>query len=74
MCIMKQILFFSALTFCCILSAFGQTGYVSEKLKMKSNILGRDVNYSIYLPADYNLSEINYPVLYLLHGYTADHT
>jgi S-formylglutathione hydrolase FrmB len=32
------------------------------------------VEYSIYLPADYDKSNRRYPVLYLLHGYTDDET
>jgi len=32
------------------------------------------VEYSIYLPPDYQLSQRKYPVLYLLHGYTDDET
>lgn len=37
-------------------------------------MLGRDVKYTIYLPSDYASSERWYPVVYLLHGYTDDHT
>ncbi len=47
---------------------------VKESLKLKSAVLGKDVEYSIYLPADYATSERRYPVLYLLHGYTDDET
>lgn len=50
--------------------AMGQPGKVSEHLAIKSKILGKDVNYTIYLPADYESSHRNYPVVYLLHGYT----
>ena len=32
------------------------------------------MEYSIYLPADYETSNRRYPVLYLLHGYTDDET
>lgn len=39
---------------------------------MKSGILGRDVNYAVYLPPDYETSGRRYPVVYLLHGYTDD--
>lgn len=41
---------------------------------VKSAIMGKDVKYAIYLPAGYESSERNYPVVYLLHGYTDDHT
>jgi enterochelin esterase-like enzyme len=54
-------------------SAFAQ-GVLKESLKIKSAILGKDVEYNIYLPADYDKSNRSYPVLYLLHGYTDDET
>jgi len=41
---------------------------------MKSNILGKEVSFSIYLPPDYQESGRSYPVLYLLHGYSDDET
>lgn len=44
-------------------------GIVKEKQTISSKILNRDVNYSIYLPSDYNSSERSYPITYLLHGY-----
>jgi S-formylglutathione hydrolase FrmB len=53
---------------------FAQQGIVKESIKIKSAILGKDVKYSIYLPADYEKSNRLYPVLYLLHGYTDDET
>jgi enterochelin esterase-like enzyme len=54
-------------------SLSGQTaavpyGQVLESLPFKSEILNRDVSYSIYLPPDYNISKRSYPVVYLLHG------
>lgn len=55
-------------------SLLAQTGLLKESLKVKSNILSKDVEYSIYLPADYETSNRRYPVLYLLHGYTDDET
>ncbi len=47
-------------------------GTVREGLHMKSDILGRDVSYAVYLPPDYETSSRRYPVVYLLHGYTDD--
>lgn len=41
---------------------------------MKSKILGCEKNYCIYLPAGYEEENIQYPVLYLLHGLTDNHT
>jgi S-formylglutathione hydrolase FrmB len=65
-----------------ILPAFGistaQTpcnkGIVKESLSVKSKVLGHDIKYSVYLPADYYSSNRSYPVLYLLHGYTDNET
>ncbi len=47
-------------------------GQVLEGLHVKSAVLGRDVNYAVYLPPDYATSTRRYPVVYLLHGYTDD--
>jgi S-formylglutathione hydrolase FrmB len=58
----------------CFVSSFAQQGIIKESLKVKSAILGKEVEYNIYLPADYDKSTRNYPVLYLLHGYTDDET
>lgn len=59
----------------CITLLFAQSpGKVIEQKTVKSIILGRDVKYSVYLPADYDYSERSYPVVYLLHGYTDDNT
>ncbi|WP_099464487.1 alpha/beta hydrolase [Parabacteroides provencensis] len=64
-----------AIIFC---FCFSLTGYCQsstfESLKFQSKKLGKEVSYSIYLPSDYKTSERNYPVLYLLHGYTDDET
>jgi len=49
-------------------------GKVFEQKTVKSSILGRDVKYTIYFPADYDYSQRSYPVVYLLHGYTDDNT
>lgn len=40
---------------------------------IESNILGMSVNYSIYLPPSYEITDTLYPVLYLLHGYYGNH-
>ena len=49
-------------------------GRVIEKLSFPSRILSKDINYSIYLPPDYDRSNRRYPVVFLLHGYTDDDT
>lgn len=56
------------------LYAHGQSGLIKESLKFKSAILGKEVEYSLYLPPDYDKSNRRYPVLYLLHGYSGDET
>ena len=50
------------------------SGKVIEQATVSSTVLGRVVNYTVYLPADYDHSERSYPVVYLLHGYTDDNT
>ena len=55
-------------------SATAQHGKVHDNLSMKSEILKMDRNYAVYLPPDYESSERSYPVLYLLHGATDNHT
>lgn len=50
-------------------------GKVLEGKSVGSKILGRNVNYSIYLPPNYDESSgRKYPVLYLLHGYSDNET
>lgn len=67
---MKKVLF---LILMLMTSAVCTAQTVLEK-SMKSNILGCDRNYCIYLPAGYDESNAKYPVLYLLHGLTDNHT
>jgi len=57
-----------ALLFPTILSA--QNSSIRESLPIESSVLGKEVEYNIYLPAGYEESNRSYPVLYLLHGYT----
>jgi S-formylglutathione hydrolase FrmB len=47
-------------------------GKVIETQTVKSKILNREVQYTVYLPPDYAVSERNYPVVYLLHGLSGD--
>jgi enterochelin esterase-like enzyme len=53
---------------------FSQGGKIIDQLSLKSEILGSERKYAIYLPSDYNYSDREYPVLYLLHGAGDDHT
>ncbi len=50
------------------LAVLSQNGKVYEELSHRSKILATERNYAIYLPPNYDSSELNYPVLYLLHG------
>ncbi len=69
---MKQIL--CLLLFASSITTYAQQGTLKESIKIKSTTLGKDIEYSIYLPADYDKTNRQYPVLYLLHGYTDDET
>ncbi len=68
------------LCFCClILVSFSKKSNAQqnqsrliESITFKSNILKRTVNYSVYLPKDYQSSQKKYPVLFLLNGYGGD--
>ncbi|HEU5291840.1 MAG TPA: alpha/beta hydrolase-fold protein [Cyclobacteriaceae bacterium] len=51
-----------------------QSGLIKESLKVKSTVLGKEVEYSLYLPPDYDKTTRRYPVLYLLHGFGDDET
>ncbi len=56
-------------------TGYSQTpGKVIENEKINSNLLGKPMNYSVYLPNDYSSSDRAYPVVYLLHGFTDDNT
>ena len=50
------------------------SGKVIEQQVVKSQILNKNVKYTIYFPADYDHSQRSYPIVYLLHGYTDDNT
>ena len=49
-------------------------GKYIEDLTLESKYLKGTRHYSVYLPADYQVSERTYPVLYLLHGAGDNHT
>jgi S-formylglutathione hydrolase FrmB len=51
-----------------------QSGLIKESLKVKSSVLGKDVEYNLYFPPDYDKTNRRYPVLYLLHGMGDDET
>ncbi|MFH6602205.1 alpha/beta hydrolase [Maribacter algicola] len=56
------------------ISLLAQSGKVFDNRSMHSKILNGERKYAVYLPPDYDTSERSYPVLYLLHGATDDHT
>lgn len=70
----KQIFFFFALIMFTTTIFAQNMGKIMEGKMVKSAIMGKDVKYTIYLPAGYETSERNYPVVYLLHGYSDDDT
>ena len=72
-CQMKSILIFVMCT-ACFFTVMAQKGKVIESISFKSNIVSYPVKYSVYLPADYETSQREYPVVYLLHGYSDDET
>ncbi len=49
-------------------------GKILETLSIDSKILQKSVSYTAYLPPDYDFSVRSYPIVYLLHGYSDDHT
>lgn len=51
-----------------------QHSKVLDNLSMTSKILKDERKYAVYLPPDYETSQRNYPVLYLLHGGGDDQT
>ncbi len=70
---MKKLFLFALIVgFAC--PVFAQSGKVLESLKFDSKKVSYPVEYSIYLPPDYESSNKSYPVLYLLHGYSDDET
>jgi enterochelin esterase-like enzyme len=59
---------------CAVLNVGAQESRVYETRTVKSQALGMDRNYAVYLPEGYENSDVSYPVLYLLHGSGDDHT
>ncbi len=67
---MKRLALSVFLLLASVIPAPAQTGEIREGLTMQSQILHKQMRYSIYLPPGYEASRRLYPVLYLLHGYT----
>ncbi len=70
---MKRILSGCFLLLSCIV-VNAQQSLIKESLKVNSKALGKEVEFSIYLPAGYEQTNRSYPALYLLHGYSDDET
>ena len=71
---MKRVLVFIALFIGVMVMTQAQTSKVYDNKSIPSKILKSDRKYAIYLPPGYETSERSYPVLYLLHGATDNHT
>lgn len=68
---MKRGVFFALLLFA-VIATVGAQGRI-EHFTMKSQTLGVEKSYSVYLPEGYDDSTERYPVLYLLHGAMGEH-
>ncbi len=71
---MKNVLLFIFLFGVSHFTVAQHRGKVVEGLTIKSDILDKEVSYTMYFPPGFDYSERTYPVLYLLHGYTDDDT
>ncbi len=71
---MKKAFGLTSLIICFGLLASAQPSKVFDDLSIPSKILKSDRKYAIYLPSGYENSQRSYPVLYLLHGATDNHT
>ena len=69
-----ELKFIPALLFFFYFTSNAQHGKVMDDLSLPSKILKGERKFAVYLPPDYDSSSRGYPVLYLLHGYTDDHT
>ena len=70
----RRILFALPFAFFAMIASAQPMGKVVETQTIQSKVLGKNVNYTVYLPADYSTSQRTYPVVYLLHGFTDDNT
>ena len=71
---MKKVFWLSVMFISFSLLCSAQPSKVFDNLSIPSKILKSDRKYAIYLPAGYETSQRSYPVLYLLHGATDNHT
>ncbi len=79
-----EVIFFTLTVFlCCVFGCSSKRVFpdkpvafqrYTQDLTMHSDILGRDIKYSVYLPASYrDAPSVRYPVVYMLHGYGDNH-
>ena len=68
---MRRILTLLTLAFAVVISAQAQSKV--KEFSLKSEVLGVEKKYSVYLPDGYDKSGEKYPVLYLLHGAKGTH-
>lgn len=71
---MRKTIFLCVLLLAASSAVWAQTAGRVVQGTMKSEVLGVEKPYSVYLPAGYDRSQQSYPVLYLLHGAWGDHT
>ncbi|MBS1577122.1 MAG: esterase family protein [Bacteroidetes bacterium] len=70
----RRTLFSFSFLIAVVITSAQPMGKVLETQTIQSKVLGKNVNYTVYLPADYYTSQRTYPVVYLLHGFTDDNT
>ncbi|MEX0647221.1 MAG: alpha/beta hydrolase family protein [Balneolaceae bacterium] len=66
----RSLSIFCLLFFLAVTNVHAQLGIVDNSQTVESQILDREMPYSVYLPDSYESSTRSYPVLYLLHGMT----
>ncbi|MBQ9462060.1 MAG: alpha/beta fold hydrolase [Bacteroidales bacterium] len=64
---MKKFLTVVAAFAATVAPAFGASGKIVTDT-IKSDILGTEASFNVYLPAGYDKTDKSYPVIYLLHG------
>jgi enterochelin esterase-like enzyme len=72
---MKSMMFLCALFVCVLLNGVNAItpGNVTT-YKFWSNVENRNYTVNIYYPPGYLCSNLRYPIIYLLHGHSGDHT
>lgn len=72
--VMKNLSFFLIFIFCLVFYIGAVTCFsiTIKSATIFSNILNRDIKYSIYLPINYYMEDKKYPVIYLFHGLGGD--